>query len=106
MLQSCGIHIRYVLSLQTAIPPVVDQISYIFLPELNGKVSYIYDVTLDDVELAEEMCCAQNVVDSSFEVFEELAEMIMADINLHAPSDPNEALELYLNLLDHIKDII
>ena len=50
-----------------------------FLPELNGGVSYIHDVTLDDVELAEEMCCARNAVDSSFEVFEELAEMIMTD---------------------------
>jgi len=76
------------------------------LPELNGKVSYIHDVTLDDVEHTEEMCCAQNAVDSLFEVFEELAEMIMADENLQAPSNPNEALELYLNLLNHIEDII
>lgn len=77
-----------------------------FLPELNDKVSYIHDVTLDDVELAEEMCCAQNPVDSSFEVFEELVEMIMTDENLKVPSNPNEALELYLNLVDHIEDII
>ncbi|XP_020624450.1 uncharacterized protein LOC110061929 [Orbicella faveolata] len=77
-----------------------------FLPALNGKVSYIHDVTLDDVELAEEMYCAQNAMDSSFEVFEELAEMIIADENLQAPSNPDEALELCLNLLDHFEDII
>lgn len=77
-----------------------------FLPELNGKVSYIHDVTLDDIEVAEEMCCAQNTVDDSFELFEELAEMIMVDEDLQSPSNPDEALELYINLLDYIEDIL
>lgn len=77
-----------------------------FLPELNSRVSYIHDVTLDDIEIAEEMCCAQNTLDNSFEVFKELAEMIMTDEDLQVPSNPDEALELYLNLLDLIEDIM
>ena len=52
------------------------------------------------------MCCGRNTVDSSFKLFEELAEMIMADENLTYPSNPDEALELYSDLLDHINGII
>ena len=51
-------------------------------------------------------CCGQNTVDSSFKLFEELAEMIMGDENLTYPSTPDEALELYSDLLDHISGII
>ena len=77
-----------------------------FLPQLNGRTNYIHDVSFDDIELAEQMCCGQNTVDSSFKLFEELAEMIMADENLTYPSNPDEALELYSDLLDHINGII
>lgn len=80
-----------------------------FLPELNGKVNHAHDVTLDDIELAEEVFCAQGRVGSdnnSFKVFEELAKMIMEDESLSTPSNPDEALQLYIDLLKHIEDIM
>ena len=77
-----------------------------FLPQLNGRANYIHDVTLDDVELAEQICRGQNTLDSSYKIFEELAAMIMEDENLACPRSPDEALELYTDLLDHINDII
>lgn len=43
------------------------------------------------MKIAKEMCCAQNIVDNSFELFDELTEMIMADEGLQSPDDgPNE----------------
>ena len=79
-----------------------------FLPELNGKVSHARDVTFDDIELAEEVFCAQHRVgmDTSFKVFQELAKMIMEDEGLGFPSNPDEALQLYVDLLEHIEDIM
>lgn len=80
-----------------------------FLPELNGKVNHAHDVTLDDIELAEEVFCAQGRVgidNNSFKVFEELAKMIMEDESLSSPSNPDEALQLYIDLLEHIEDIM
>ena len=79
-----------------------------FLPELNGKVSHAHDVTFDDIELAEEVFCAQHRVgmDTSFKVFQELAKMIMEDEGLSFPSNPDEALQLYVDLLEHIDDIM
>ena len=77
-----------------------------FFPQLNGTVDYIHDVTLDDIELAEQVCRGQDPLDSSYKIFEELAAMIMEDENLTCPTSPDEALELYTDLLDHINDII
>lgn len=79
-----------------------------FLPELNGKVSHVHDVTFDDIELAEEVFRSQGRVrmDTSFEVFEELAKMIMEDEGLSFPSNPDEAFQLYVDLLEHIEDIM
>lgn len=80
-----------------------------FLPELKGKASHAHDVTLDDIELAEEVFCAQGRVgmgDNSFEVFEELAKMIMEDEGLSSPRNPDEALQLYIDVIEHIEDIM
>ena len=80
-----------------------------FLPELNGKVSHSHAVTVDDIELAEEVFCAQGRVDmgnNSFEVFEELAKMIMEDEGLSCPSSQDEALQLYTELLENIENIM
>ena len=43
---------------------------------------------------------------NSFKVFEELAKMIMEDESLSTPSNPDEALQLYIDLLRHIEDIM
>ena len=39
-------------------------------------------------------------------VFEELAKMIMEDESLSSPSKPGEALQLYIDLVEHIEDIM
>ena len=39
---------------------------------------------------------------NSFELLEELAEMIKADEGLQSPDNPDEALELHKNLLDRL----
>lgn len=85
------------------IPLLVDQMC---LPQLNGRANYIHDITLDDIELAEQISRGQNTLDSSYKIFEARAAMIMEDENLTCPRSPDEALELYTNLLDHINDII
>lgn len=45
-------------------------------------------------------------MDTSFKVFQELAKMIMEDEGLSFPSNPDEALQLYVGLLEHIDDIM
>ena len=86
-------------------PPGRPEVLY-FLPELNGKVRHIHNVTLDDIELAEHVCDGQTGMDDSFQVFEELASIIMGDEGLNPPRNPDEALQLYIDLLGYIEDIM
>lgn len=86
-------------------PPGRPEVLY-FLPELNGKVRHIHNVTLDDIELAEHVCDGQTGMDDSFQVFEELASIIMEDEGLNPPRNPDEALQLYIDLLGYIEDIM
>lgn len=86
-------------------PPGRPEVLY-FLPELNGKVRHIHNVTLDDIELAEHVYDGQTGMDDSFQVFEELASIIMEDEGLNPPRNPDEALQLYIDLLGYIEDIM
>ena len=45
-------------------------------------------------------------MDDSFQVFEELASVIMEDEDLSPPRNPEEALQLYIDLLGYIEDIM
>ena len=57
-----------------------------------------------DIEIALDTCCEtpnQIVADT----FSELAEIIMEDESLHVPNSPQDALELYFELLHCIDKI-
>ena len=45
-------------------------------------------------------------MDTSFKVFQELAKMIMETEGLSFPSNPDKALQLYVDLLEHIEEIM
>lgn len=81
-----------------------------FLPELKGRVNYVHEVTLDDIEVAEEVISERQrrmgTGANSFQIFEELAKMIMEDDGLSSPNNPDEALQLYTDLLEHIETLI
>lgn len=75
-----------------------------FLPEVTGTSSYLNDVPATDIDVAEDVCCESpdtNVADT----FAELAQIIMDEKGLEMPSNPQSALDLYLEILVSIEDI-
>ena len=76
-----------------------------FLPEITSTEDYITRVDMEDVEIADEMCCPQDPPSPCSPAFKDLADLIMEDKGLHMPKNPEEAKSLYLELLSDIKDI-
>lgn len=88
-------------------PPGRPDVLY-FLPQLNNKRDYLKPITLDEIEAAEEVFTAgynDSSVYHEFDVFEELARLVMEEDNLIAPTNPDEALQLYINILEHLNMI-
>ena len=56
------------------------------------------DTSREDFEIAEEMCCSTHS-ETSFQEFEELAELLMEDERLRYPSTADEALVVYKKLV-------
>ena len=70
-----------------------------FLPELMETLDCSTQVPDDEMEVAEQMCCEQNIYHPAYEPFVDLAHIIMNDENLRMPEDAEEALSLYIDLL-------
>lgn len=60
---------------------------------------------MDDVEIADEMCCPQDPPLPCSPTFKDLADIIMEEQRLRVPKSPDEAKSLYIELLGYIKDV-
>lgn len=75
-----------------------------FLPEVEGKESYLNEVSIDEVDVAMDVCC-EDPEDDVSETFRELARILMNEHALRMPTNPHEAENLYCQLLSLIDDI-
>ena len=75
-----------------------------FLPESKGSQDYSIPIDVDEIDIAEHMCATRPQVKGCCPEFKQLAEMIMVDEGLDAPTTVDEARRLYVNLLDLIDD--
>ena len=76
-----------------------------FLPEVSDTRTYITDVDLDELELAEERCCKQTQQSGCCEEFVQLDDIIMEKRDLQFPHTAEEAATLYVTLLEEIEKI-
>ena len=76
-----------------------------FLPESRGSQDYSIPIDVDEIDIAEHMCATRPQVKGCCPAFKQLAEMIMVDEGLDAPTTVDEARRLYVNLLDLIDDL-
>ena len=85
-------------------PPGKPDILY-FLRESRGSQDYSIPIDVDEIDIAEHMCATRPQVKGCCPAFKQLAEMIMVDEGLDAPTTVDEACRLYVNLLDLIDDL-
>ena len=76
-----------------------------FVPESVAAEDYSSPVDLDEIQIAEDMCAERSQEKGCSPHFKELAEMIQEDEGLARPTNAEEALQLYFDLLDHIDGI-
>ena len=76
-----------------------------FLPALSETSDYILPFTDEDMNVAEELCCTERIPNENRVAFAELAHMIMEDLALQMPRNADEALALYVDLLQSIHDL-
>lgn len=76
-----------------------------FLPEITSTEDYITRVDMDDVEMADEVCCPQHPPLPCSPEFKALADIIMEEQGQRMPKTPDEAKSLYIELLACIKDV-
>ena len=58
-----------------------------------------------DVDVAEDLCCQPLPLDC-VNSFEQLATILMEELNLVLPNSPESAEELYLRLLAELEDLL
>ncbi|KAJ7388158.1 hypothetical protein OS493_039510 [Desmophyllum pertusum] len=69
-----------------------------FLPEADGKESYLNEVAIEEVDVAMDVCCEEPGNDIS-DSFSELARILMNENALRMPTNLHEAENLYCQLL-------
>ena len=75
-----------------------------FVPESVATQDYSSPVDMDEIEIAEDMYAERPQEKGCSPHFKQLAEMIQEDEDLEQPTNAEEALQLYFDLLDHIDD--
>ena len=75
------------------------------IPELHNTENFLVDVTLDDVDVAGDLCIPRHTIRDCDENFIELADIINTEHNLHAPTTVAEAENYYVTLLAHIESV-
>ena len=74
-----------------------------FVPASGESQDYTTPVDIDEVEIAEDTCAEQPQAKGCCPFFKDLCGLIMEDEEgLEPASTAEEALQLYLDLLDHI----
>ena len=76
-----------------------------FLPEITETQDFLVGVDLEDVELAKEVFCSRDPRLPCSRQFKDLANIIMHEEGLTMPTCPDEARDLYVQLLSCIKDV-
>ena len=76
-----------------------------FIPESTGARDLMNLVSLDDIEIAEQLCSIRTPEHGCSEEFFELVSFIMQEEHLTMLTIPEEALVLLLTLIDHIMDM-
>ena len=77
-----------------------------FVPEITGANDYKVAVDLDDLDVAMEMFPLERPRHGCSPLFSELAFMLMGENELSLPSDVEQAMALYLKLLDLINPFL
>lgn len=85
-------------------PPGKPDVLYHF-PEQLGTRNYLFNVDVDDLDIAEESYAKERPAMRCDDNFAELANMVMEDHNYNTPNNEREARSLYINLLHHINAI-
>lgn len=75
------------------------------IPDLTGARDLMIPVSLDDVEMAEQLCAVRSPEHGCSEEFFELVSLIMQEKGLTMPSTADDALVLFCTLIDDIMDI-
>ena len=73
-----------------------------FVPASAESQDYMTPVDIDEVEIAKDTCAEKPQAKGCCPFFQELCELIMEDEGLESATTAEEALQLYLDLLDHI----
>lgn len=85
-------------------PPGKPDVLY-FVPASAESQDYMTPVDIDEIEIAEDMCAEQPQAKGCCPYFKELCELIMGDEGLEPATTAEDALQLYLDLLDQINAI-
>ena len=75
-----------------------------FIPEADGRASYLSEVPEEEVEVAMNICCEEPEDDIS-DSFRELARILMNQNDLRMLTNAHEAENVYCELLCLINDI-
>ena len=75
-----------------------------FLPELNDTRNYMTEVSQDNSEVVEDVCCDRNQPTVCSNEFRELAETIMREQNLHMLANAEGARSLFIDLVSAIEN--
>ena len=85
-------------------PPGKPDVLY-FVPASAESQDYMTPVDIDGIEIAEDTCAEQPQAKGCSPYFKELCELIMEDEGLEPATTAEDALQLYLDLLDQINAI-
>lgn len=73
-----------------------------FIPASAESQNYMAPVDIDEIEIAKDTCAEQPQVSGCCPYFKNLCELIMEDEGREPATTAEEALQLYVDLLDHI----
>ena len=68
-------------------------------PEQLGTRNYLFNVDVDDLDIAEESYANERPAMGCDDNFAELANMVMEDHNYNTPNNEREARSLYINFI-------
>lgn len=76
------------------------------LPELQGHRNLKVNVNLDELDLAEELCCSESAEGDCSQEFLQLADIIMTEQGIETPVSSEDAKNVYLLLVNEIERLM
>jgi len=78
-----------------------------FVPESHGKTDFKVDVSMDDIETSEDVCCPDDPPGDCLPEFASLAKIIMMEQHVpEMPQSPEKAQDLYLLVVEEIENLL